>query len=343
MSTHVVDGELVAVEGPVSIARPVLMEHAPAAVLAEASRAAVALADVIRNKPKPVVMNGEQYLEFEDWQTLGRFYGITARVDGDPEHVDFGTARGFKASAVALCRGEIISRATAFCLSDEEKWGARPKYEYQYLTTDGGLSSEDPGRERIVWEDNPHNPGRKRPKKQRVHVGEEAVPLYQLASMAQTRACAKALRNVLSWVAVLAGYKTTPAEELPADRGGFDGPGPDGSGAPEEPRAERTERPQETRRESAPPRQADPPRQAQAERPAAAPQSRPASTGALPKWAGPCPRCKVVGAVMISKKDPSSYYCFPGGTRAKGCGESFKPGAQPAATQSDLSEYGVEQ
>jgi len=32
--------------------------------------------------------------------------------------------------------------------------------------------------------------------------------------MAQTRACAKALRNVLAWVVVLAGYAPTPAEEM---------------------------------------------------------------------------------------------------------------------------------
>jgi hypothetical protein len=40
-------------------------------------------------------------------------------------------------------------------------------------------------------------------------------PWFQLASMAQTRAGAKALRNVLAWVVVLAGYRPTPAEELP--------------------------------------------------------------------------------------------------------------------------------
>jgi hypothetical protein len=41
-------------------------------------------------------------------------------------------------------------------------------------------------------------------------------PEYQLKSMAQTRASAKALRNVLAWVVVLAGYKPTPAEEMPS-------------------------------------------------------------------------------------------------------------------------------
>jgi hypothetical protein len=39
-------------------------------------------------------------------------------------------------------------------------------------------------------------------------------PLFMLRSMSQTRACAKAFRNVLAWVVVLAGYKPTPAEEM---------------------------------------------------------------------------------------------------------------------------------
>jgi hypothetical protein len=39
-------------------------------------------------------------------------------------------------------------------------------------------------------------------------------PEFQLRSMAQTRASAKALRNVLAWVVVMAGLKPTPAEEM---------------------------------------------------------------------------------------------------------------------------------
>jgi len=38
--------------------------------------------------------------------------------------------------------------------------------------------------------------------------------LWQIRSMAQTRACAKALRNVLGWIVVLAGYEATPLEEM---------------------------------------------------------------------------------------------------------------------------------
>ena len=42
----------------------------------------------------------------------------------------------------------------------------------------------------------------------------ENKPWYALASMAQTRAAGKALRNIYSWVIVLAGYESTPAEEM---------------------------------------------------------------------------------------------------------------------------------
>lgn len=42
----------------------------------------------------------------------------------------------------------------------------------------------------------------------------KSKPLFQLRSMAQTRASSRVLRQVLGWVVVLAGYKATPAEEM---------------------------------------------------------------------------------------------------------------------------------
>jgi hypothetical protein len=164
-----------------SVARP------PAMVLAEAQVAAKALMDVIKNKPKPVVMNGETYLEFEDWQTVARFYGVSAKVISTT-YVTIGGAAGFecKAEAIDNRTGIPVSAAEAMCLNDESKWSSRAKYEWR---TENG-------------------------KRIRKQIGSEPVPMFQLRSMAQTRACAKALRNVLAWVVVLAGFKTTPAEEM---------------------------------------------------------------------------------------------------------------------------------
>jgi hypothetical protein len=145
-------------ERDLTIARP------PDVVLKEAMQAAKALGDVVSKKKKPVIMNGEQYLEFEDWQTVGRFYGVTAKVTST-SFIDYGNAQGFEARAVAIRQdGQEVSAAEAMCLNDEANWKSKP--------------------------------------------------LFQLRSMAQTRACAKSLRNVLAWVVVLAGYKPTPAEEM---------------------------------------------------------------------------------------------------------------------------------
>lgn len=152
-------GDLEVYEGQeVAIARP------PEEVLEEAKTAAVALQRVIEQKPKKVVINGEIYLTFEDWQTLAKFYGLTVGVDST-EYVEFGDVKGWEAAAIVRNgAGVNVSRAEGMCLNDEKKWSTR---------------------------DN-----------------------YQLRSMAQTRACAKALRNVLGFVSVLAGYAATPAEEM---------------------------------------------------------------------------------------------------------------------------------
>src|SRR3990167_8707810 len=60
--------------------RDITIARDPVVVLEEAKRAAKALKDVISKKEKKVMMNGEQYLEFEDWQTVARFYGATVKV-----------------------------------------------------------------------------------------------------------------------------------------------------------------------------------------------------------------------------------------------------------------------
>lgn len=142
----------------------IAMARPPEAVLDEAKRAARVLADIVSAKSKPVIFNNEQYLEFEDWQTLARFYGVTAKVVRS-EYLECRQARGYEARAVAIrADGVELSAADAQCLDDEPNWRGRP--------------------------------------------------MFMLRSMAQTRACAKALRNVLAWVVVLAGYKPTPAEEM---------------------------------------------------------------------------------------------------------------------------------
>lgn len=155
----------------------------PQVVLNEARKAAQALISVVSQKKKPVIFNGEQYLEFEDWMTVARFYGLSVKVS-KTAFVDFGGVKGYEAVADVIRNtdGMIISSADGMCLNDEPNWSTRPKFEF----ING----------------------------QRKKTEEIPVPLFQLRSMAQTRACSKALRNVLAWVVVLGGFKPTPAEEM---------------------------------------------------------------------------------------------------------------------------------
>lgn len=167
MSTQPLNGE-----DAVIIPAPNLtlaIQRAPEVVLAEAAKAAQALRDVIESKPNKCVINGRTFLQFEDWQTLGRFYGITAAARATT-YLEQGRVRGYECHAEALLvsHDQVIGAAQAMCMDDEQKWHDKP--------------------------------------------------LYQLRSMAQTRAQAKALRGVLAWVAVLAGYSPTPAEEMDGAR-----------------------------------------------------------------------------------------------------------------------------
>lgn len=173
----------------------------PVEVLREAQQAAAELQRIIQGKAKKVVFNGEQYLEYEDWETLAHFYGYCPKVEST-QHVEFGDVQGFKACAVLISEhtGLVVSRAESMCLNDEENWGPRPKYEWQ--------KTLGPDNKPIFNEATGKYRG------QKVQVGTVPTPLFQLLSMAQTRACAKVCRNKLAWVAVLAGYKPTPAEEM---------------------------------------------------------------------------------------------------------------------------------
>jgi hypothetical protein len=191
-----------------------IAKRRPKEVLEEAAVVAKALTKWMKDKRNPVIFNEEQYPEFEDWQLCGQFYGITTRIVW-ARPVEFGDVRGFEARAEAVDReGNVLSAAESMCLNDEEKWSVRTKYGFCYVCKDGSVSADDPGPGAIVWEPNPKKPGKMRPKKTRVAIGEEKVPLFQLKSMAQTRAAAKSLRNILSWVFVLAGFEPQIAEEF---------------------------------------------------------------------------------------------------------------------------------
>lgn len=141
-----------------------LIEEKPQEVIEAAKLAATQLTNIVTTRPDKLVVGGKQYLFFEDWQMLGRFYGVSARVISTEEIIKQNKPVGYLAKAAAVHQGYEVSTAEAECTIKEPNWANKP--------------------------------------------------MFQLRSMAQTRACSKSLRQCLGWVAVLAGYESTAAEEM---------------------------------------------------------------------------------------------------------------------------------
>lgn len=162
--------------GELSVAR-----H-PDTVLAEASLVAKSVDRLVKSRQDLVqVIGGRKHPRFELLQIVGSMFRVTARVV-QTTHIPEPDGWEAIAEAVHIPTGQVLARGEGMCSADEPMWHMRPKYEWR-----GG---------------------------KRERVGEEPVTSHQRRSMAQTRACSKALRLALGWVLGLAGYEATAAEEL---------------------------------------------------------------------------------------------------------------------------------
>jgi hypothetical protein len=142
----------------------------PSRITDFAVKASKELKEIVSQSKGTVKLSGNEYLKFEAWQTVAKFFGSTVSIewtkpvlmkDKDGAEQIF----GYEAKASVIdSKGRVISSAENGCFKDEPNWYNKPS--------------------------------------------------FQLRSMAQTRASAKALRQVYAWVVVLSGYQATPAEEV---------------------------------------------------------------------------------------------------------------------------------
>jgi hypothetical protein len=164
------------------------MHRTPDIQIAEAEMCANALIAAVKRHGWAQNFGGKKdHLYYEAWAFVASMYRVSARIRPEfTKSLELCEAVGFEACAEAVHGPSqtILGVATSMCMDDEENWDTRPVYK----------------------------------KGQR--VGERAVPLFQLRSMAETRACSKALRLVFSPVVAMAGYAPTPTEELTGNETG---------------------------------------------------------------------------------------------------------------------------
>lgn len=110
-----------AVVAPVD--KKLVLEGDPEKQLQFAQKAAKALMSWVEQKPKKVMIRGEQYLEFSDWQIIGRFYGATVGIEWT-KPVD----KGYEARAIVIRDGVTISSAEAMCTRTEKNWRDRDEF-----------------------------------------------------------------------------------------------------------------------------------------------------------------------------------------------------------------------
>jgi len=110
-----------------------IVDNDPDKILDFAHRAAKALTSVINSKPKQVVINNEQYLTFEDWQTIARFYGTTVGIEWTKSVSKDDHAFGYEAKAVAYRDGITISSAEASCSREEFSWSEKPAFQIKSM------------------------------------------------------------------------------------------------------------------------------------------------------------------------------------------------------------------
>jgi hypothetical protein len=95
--------------------------------------------------------------------------------------------------------------------------GVYPKTEYTRELTSGDLTSLGWEAAVVVVNSFGVTIGRAEAQCLRAERNWKSRDDFALRSMAQTRAMGKALRMPLGWIAVLAGFEATPAEEMPAE------------------------------------------------------------------------------------------------------------------------------
>lgn len=135
---------------------------------------------LVKSRPNPVIINGKRYLEFCDWQILGTFFGITASVKSTEEIWQESLPKDYDGQKITW-KQVAGFKARAVALKDGQEISA----------AEAECMFEEPN-----W---------------------KSKPRFTLRSMAETRALAKCLRNVLQWVVKLPDEKGTPIADDIAD------------------------------------------------------------------------------------------------------------------------------
>lgn len=190
---------------PAGRAGGLIVAESPREFLAKAQEVAEALVDVVRQQEFYVTIRGNEHPQVEAWQTLGALLGPFSEHGGVFPHTLWARPQLDPAT------GQV--RLTRYTVKERRTKGEGPErevierefdvegYDYEARVEARTISGLVVGTAEATC-------SRKEPRWAQEHE-------YAVKSMAQTRATSKALKAATGWLMVLAGYKATPAEEMP--------------------------------------------------------------------------------------------------------------------------------
>ena len=176
MSDDVIDGEVVGTDLEPVQHGTLFRTDEPAEIVRRSVELADTLAKVLRDKNLIVRIGQSEHVKVEGWTFCGTMLGVFPVTEWTRRTEH---EDGWEARVEArTLSGAVVGAAEAECLRSEKQWSYTPTNKY--------------GKELDPRDD------------------------YALRSMAQTRATSKALRQPLGFIVTLAGFESTPAEEMPA-------------------------------------------------------------------------------------------------------------------------------
>jgi hypothetical protein len=194
---------------PATRAGGLIVAASPREFLAKAQEVAEALVDVVRQQKFYVTIRGNEHPQVEAWQTLGALLAPFSDHGGVFAHTVWARPQLDPVTGQA--------RLTCYTVRERRTKGEGPEREviereYEVEGYDYEARVEARTATGLVVGTAEATCSRK--ESQWAREDDHAVK-----SMAQTRATSKALKAGTGWLMVLAGYKATPAEEMPDEDG----------------------------------------------------------------------------------------------------------------------------
>jgi hypothetical protein len=131
-----VDAETVGAEVANTSPSTLFRTDDPVQVLAEATRIADALAQVLRRQKLTTRIQGKEHVRVEGWQTLGGMVGVVPVVTWTRP-----LEQGWEARAEArTLDGRVVGAAEAECLRTETRWGRADDYAVRSMAQTRSIS-----------------------------------------------------------------------------------------------------------------------------------------------------------------------------------------------------------